>query len=128
MASRGKWTVIFEDKKIIKNYDEGASEGISFKILDNDAFWNDTKFDNIWAIQYGTSVSSDEVEYKDTTPHTSFADANLGAISQFSDKWDALYLAQIQADWDNDGVLDETSEEKIARLGARPTSYTSNPV
>ena len=128
MASRGKWTVIFEDKKIIKNYDEGASEGISFKILDDDAFWNDTKFDNIWAIQYGTSVSSDEVEYRDTTPHSTYAAANLGAISQFSNKWDAAYLTQLQNDWDNDGVLNETPEEKIARLGARPTSYTSTAV
>ena len=127
MASKGNWTVVFEDKLIIKNYDEGASAGIGYKIED-DAFWNDTKFSNIWAIQYGTSVSSDEVEYKDTTPHTSFADANLGDISQFSAKWDAKHLEQLQADWDDDGVVDETPEEKIARLGARPTSYTSNAV
>jgi len=127
MASKGNWTVVFEDKLIIKNYDEGASAGIGYKIQD-DAFWNDTKFSNIWAIQYGTSVSSDEVEYKDTTPHTSFADANLGDISQFSAKWDAKHLEQLQADWDDDGVVDETPEEKIARLGARPTSYTSNAV
>ena len=127
MASKGNWTVVFEDKLIIKNYDEGASAGIGYKIED-DAFWNDTKFSNIWAIQYGTSVSSDEVEYKDTTPHTSFADANLGDISQFSAKWDVKHLEQLQADWDDDGVVDETPEEKISRIGARPTSYTSNAV
>ena len=128
MASKGKWTVIFDDKIIIKNYDEGAAAGLGFKILNNDAFWNDPKFSNIWAIQYGTSNSSDEVEHRDTTPHTTYADANLGDISQFSSKWDELYLTQIQSDWDNDGVVDETPEQKIARLGARPTSYTSNPV
>lgn len=126
MASKGKWTVIFEDKMIIKNYDEGASEGIGYKILDDDDFWNDSKFSNIWALQYGTSVSTDEVEYKDTTPHTTYTDANLGDISQFTSKWDAVHLTQLQKNWDNDGVLDETSEEKIARLGARPTSYTSS--
>lgn len=121
MASKGKWTVIFEDKKIIKNYDEGASIGIGYKILDDDAFWNDAKFSNIWALQYGTSVPTDEVEYRDTTPHSTYADANLGDISQFSAKWDAKHLARLQADWDNDG---RTEAEK----GPRPTSYTSTSV
>ena len=32
MATSAKWTIIFEDKKIIKNYDEGASEGIPYNI------------------------------------------------------------------------------------------------
>jgi hypothetical protein len=126
MASKGKWTIVFDDKLIIKNYDEGASEGIGYKISDDDAFWNDSKFNNIWAIQYGTSVSTDEVEYRDTTPHTTYTDASLGDISQFTSKWDAVHLTQLQNDWDNDGVLDETAEEKIARIGARPTSYTSS--
>jgi len=125
MATSGNWTIIFEDKAIIKNYAEGASEGVSYKIND-DAFWNDSKFSNIWAIQYGTSVISDEVEYRDTTPHSSYADANLGDFqSQFIDKWDAAHLAQLQADWDNDNIDGETEAEKITRLGARPTSYSS---
>jgi len=130
MATSGNWTIIFEDKAIIKNYAEGASEGVSYKIND-DAFWNDSKFSNIWAIQYGTPVTSDEVEYRDTTPHTSFAEANIGDISQFSNKWDVAHLAQLQNDWDNDNLLNEdgtpaeTEPEKIARLGSRPTSYSS---
>lgn len=131
MASKGNWAVVMDDKKITKNYAEGASEGIAF-IINDDAFWNDAKFSNIWAIQYGTSVSSDEVEYRDTTPHTSYADANLGDISQFSSRWDTMYLAKIQSDWDNNilydsenNVVSETESEKIARLGARPTSYSS---
>ena len=132
MASRGNWAVVIDDKKITKNYAEGASEGIAFIINDDDAFWNQSKFSNIWAIQYGTSVTSDEVEYRDTTPHTSYADANLGDISQFSSRWDTMYLAKIQTDWDNNLLFDdnnqvvsETDAEKIARLGARPTSYSS---
>tara|TARA_A100001391_G_C5064778_1_gene276901 strand:- start:658 stop:1056 length:399 start_codon:yes stop_codon:yes gene_type:complete len=132
MASKGNWAVVFEDKKITKNYDEGATEGIAF-IIDDDSFWNQSKFSNIWAIQYGTSNTSDEVEYRDTTPHSSFADANIGGISQFSDKWDTMYLAKIQTDWDNNilydsdnNVVSETNAEKITRLGARPTSYTSS--
>jgi hypothetical protein len=124
MASKGNWTVVFEDKMIIKNYAEGASEGVSYKI-DNDAFWNDSKFLNIWAFQYGNSVVSDEVEYRDETPHSSYAEANLGDISQFSSKWDLAHLAKLQSDWDNDNVDGETEAEKIARLGARPTSYSS---
>ena len=124
MASLGNWTVVFEDKKIIKNHAEGASDGVGYEIND-DAFWNDPKFSNIWAIQYGTSVTSDEVEYRDETPHSSFADANIGDISQFTNKWDSSHLAQLQADWDNDDVEGETEAEKITRLGARPTSYAS---
>ena len=138
MASKGNWTIIFEDKKIIKNYAEGSSEGIGYKI-DNDSFWNDSKFSNIWAIQYGTSNTSNEVEYRDDTPHSSFADANIGNIDQFTDKWDAKYLIKLQADWDNnDGssyddngneitpaIVDESNADKITRLGARPTSYSS---
>ena len=130
MAAKGNWTIVFEDKMVIKNYAEGASEGIGYKI-DNDIFWNDSKFSNIWAIQYGNSVTSDEVEYRDTTPHSSFADANIGDISQFSNKWDAAHLAKLQSDWDEnnlineDGSSAETEAEKITRLGARPTSYSS---
>ena len=130
MAAKGNWTIVFEDKMVIKNYAEGASEGIGYKI-DNDIFWNDSKFSNIWAIQYENSVTSDEVEYRDTTPHSSFADANIGDISQFSNKWDAAHLAKLQSDWDEnnltneDGSSAETQAEKITRLGARPTSYSS---
>ena len=130
MASKGNWTVVFEDKKIIKNYAEGANEGVGYTIND-DSFWNQSKFSNIWAIQYGTSITSDEVEYRDETPHSSFADANIGDISQFSSKWDSAHLSQLQSDWDSNNEVDdegnstETEAEKITRLGARPTSYSS---
>ena len=133
MATNADWTVVFDDKKIIKQ--SGDAAGTAYDISD-DSFWNDSKFANIWAIQYGTSVTSDEVEYRDDTAHTSFADADIGDISQFSSRWDSAHLAQLQANWDNDNVQvedpagsetfrAETSDEKIARLGARPTSYSS---
>jgi|TARA_R100000544_G_C2226853_1_gene61395 hypothetical protein len=124
MASQGNWTIVFEDKCIIKNHAEGASEGIGYVISD-DSFWSDSKFSNIWAIQYGTSTPTNEVEYRDETQHTTYADANLGDISQFSSRWDVVHLSKLQADWDNDNVEDETADEKISRLGARPTSYSS---
>jgi len=124
MATNANWTIVFEDKCIIKNHDEGASEGIGYSIND-DSFWSDSKFSNIWAIQHGTPITSDEVEYREATPHSSFADANIGDISQFSSRWDSAHLAQLQSNWDDNNVDGETESEKIARLGARPTSYSS---
>ena len=124
MAAQGNWTIVFEDKCIIKNHAEGASQGIGYVISD-DSFWADSKFSNIWAIQYGTSSPTDEVEYRDETQHTTYADANLGDISQFSSRWDSVHLSKLQSDWDNDNVDDETESEKISRLGAKPTSYSS---
>ena len=124
MATNANWTIVFEDKKVIKNYAEGTDESIGYVISD-DSFWSDSKFSNIWAIQHGNSITSDEVEYRDSTPHSSFADANIGDISQFSSKWDSAHLDKLQEDWDINNLADETDAEKIIRLGARPTSYSS---
>ena len=71
MATNSQWTVVFDDKMVIKNYAEGADEGIGYKISDDD-FWGLAKWSNIWAIQYGTAVVSDQVEYRDETPHSSY--------------------------------------------------------
>ena len=122
MATNANWTIVFEDKKIIKQ--SGDAAGTAYNISD-DSFWSDSKFSNIWAIQHRTSVTSDEVEYRDSTPHSSFADANIGDISQFSSKWDSAHLSKLQDNWDADNVDGETESEKITRLGARPTSYSS---
>ena len=128
MATNANWTVIFDDKLIIKQSGDAAGTGYN---ISNDSFWSDSKFSNIWATQHGTSVTSDEVEYRDSTPHSSFSDANLGNISQFSSKWDSAHLIRLQSDWDNNNLIDsdgnstETEAEKITRLGARPTSYSS---
>jgi hypothetical protein len=130
MATNATWTVIFEDKTIIKQ--SGDAAGTSYVISD-DSFWSDSKFSNIWAIQYGTSNPSDTVEYRDDTPHSSWEDANLGDFTDFTTRWDSAHLAQLQANWDNDNIgtgegdnyVPETEADKIARLGARPTSYSS---
>ena len=131
MATNSNWTVVFEDKLIIKQTGDGAGQ----YVIDDDTFWGQSKFSNIWAIQHGTSVTSDEVEYRDETPHTSFVDANIGDISQFINKWDAAHLAVLQAKWDEPYPFedppgsgtnrDATDAEKITILGARPTSYSS---
>jgi hypothetical protein len=124
MTTSAQWTVVFEDKVIIKNHAEGASQGVGYVISD-DSFWGQGKFSNIWAIQYGTPNPSDTVEYRDDTPHSSWEDANLGDFTDFTTRWDSAHLAQLQSDWDNNNIEDETADDKIARLGARPTSYSS---
>jgi hypothetical protein len=123
MATNATWTVIFEDKTIIKQSGDGAG---SYTITDQDSFWSDSKWSNIWAIQYGTANPNDCVEYRDETPHSTWEDSNLGNFqSQFIAKWDVAHLAKLQADWDADNVDGESEADKIARIGARPTSYSS---
>ena len=128
MATNAQWTVVFEDKLIINQ-----SLNTGYKI-DNDTFWNDTKWSNIWAIQYKDDDHdyNDSVEYRDQTPHATWTNANLGDFrTQFVDKFDAAHLSKLQSDWDNNNLFDEdgnsteTEAEKITRLGARPTSYSS---
>ena len=127
MASKGNWTVVFEDKTVLKNYDEGAELGgaVGYKINDDD-FWGLSKWSNIWAIQYGTANPGDTVEYRDDTPHSTWDDAGLGDFTEFTSRWDAAHLTHLQNEWDSDNVEGETAEDKIARLGARPTSYSSS--
>jgi hypothetical protein len=122
MATNAQWTVVFDDKLVIKQ--SGDAAGTGYKIDDND-FWGLAKWSNIWAIQYGTSNPSDTVEYRDATPHSTWEDANLGDFSDFTTRWDSAHLTKLQSNWDNDSVEGETSDDKIARLGARPTSYIS---
>jgi len=122
MATNAQWTVVLEDKLVIKQ--SGDAAGTGYNIVDND-FWGLAKWNNVWAIQYGTSNPSDTVEYRDGTPHSTWEDANLGDFSDFTSRWDSAHLAQLQSNWDNDNVEDETEADKIARLGSRPTSYTS---
>jgi len=129
MATNATWTVVFEDKKIIKQSGDAAKT--AYDIVDND-FWGLAKWNNIWAIQYGTSNPSDTVEYRDETPHSTWEDADLGDFSEFTNRWDSAHLAQLQSDWDNNNLVDEegnpteSEADKIARLGARPTSYSSS--
>lgn len=123
MATNAQWTVVFDDKKIINQ-----NLGIAYNIDNDDTFWNDVKWSNIWAIQYKDDNHdyNDTVEYRDETPHATWSNANLGDFrTQFVDKWDSQHLASLQSDWDNNNVDGETEAEKITRLGARPTSYSS---
>ena len=124
MATNAKWTVVFDDKIIIK---QTGSDQAGY-IINDDAFWNDPKWSNVWAIQYKDDDEdyNDTVEHRDTTPHSTWTLAGLGDFrTQFISRWEAAHLAKLQTNWDDDNILNETAEEKIARLGARPTSYTA---
>ena len=129
MATSAKWTVIMADQKVGRH--DGGS--LSYTIND-DSFWNQAHFSNIWAIQFGTTPSSDEVEYKDGTTHSAYDASVLGNFNEFKTRFDAAHLSQLQADWDANGAnltdeagnpISETEAEKISRIGARPTSYSS---
>jgi|TARA_R100001460_G_scaffold39378_1_gene74179 hypothetical protein len=132
MATNSHWTVIFEDKSI-----RNQSIGISYEINDN-AFWSDAKWSNIWAIQYvdDNHDYNDSVEYRDDTSHATWNNSGLGDFrAQFVSKWDAAHLAQLQSDWDADVIIThnedgsvnttESEADQIARKGARPSSYSS---
>jgi hypothetical protein len=133
MATNSNWTVVFDDKLIIKQ--KGDAAGTVY-VINDDVFWSQSKFANIWAIQHGASVSTDEVEYRDGTPHSTYADANLGDFNDFITRWDAAHLTTLQSNWDNNNasiedpenegsLIPETEAQKITRIGARPTSYSS---
>ena len=128
MATYSNWTVVFNDKMIINQSMKNEGGHSLAYIIDDDAFWNDSKWSNIWAIQYKDDDLdyNDTVEHRDETPHKTWNQANLGDFrSQFIDKWDAVHLTRLQSAWDNDNVEGESESDKIARLGARPTSYSS---
>ena len=121
MATNANWTVIFEDKMIIKQNGDAAGQ----YVIDDDTFWNQSKFSNIWAIQYGTSIPTDEVEYRDETPHSAYDSSILGDFQDFITRWDSAHLSKLQTEWDDNNIEGETEAEKINRVRARPTSYSS---
>jgi|TARA_Y100000114_G_scaffold56738_1_gene51940 hypothetical protein len=128
---QGKWTIVFDDKTIInQSVLNDLGFGTPYKI-DDDAFWSDSKWDNVHAIQYVDDQNdhADCVEMKPGTfgRNKTWAEAGFGNFTDlFIVKWDAAHLAQLQETWDNDNNDGETAEQKINRLGARPTSYTSS--
>lgn len=126
MAKHGTWTVIFPDELVIKRtgeYDTATARGYQVGGTD---FWNQAKFSNLHAIQFtNDDVDNDQVEFKDDSPNGSYDAATYGDFQQFIDLWDAKHLMALQENWDNDNVDGETNDEKITRLGARPTTYSS---
>ena len=73
MAAKGTWTVVFDDKLIIKQSELSSdNQPVGYEINDND-FWNNSDYSNFWAVQYQTSNTSDEVEFRDETPNDTWA-------------------------------------------------------
>ena len=136
MAINTKWTVVFPDKKITNQSIKNDNNYATSYDIDNDSFWSDSKWNDINAIQF-IDDSTDHNDCVEMVPGTfgrnkTWAESGLGDFrTQFIDKWDAEHLKFLQAEWDADNTLDEngasteTEAEKISRLGARPTSYTS---
>jgi len=133
MATNSNWTVVMDDKIIINHSVKNSNNFSTAYTINDDSFWNDSKWSNIWAIQYidDNLDYNDTVEYRDETPHATWNNAGLGDFSQFTSKWDAAHLVQLQSNWDNipgyaaTGVLYADEAEKISDLGPRPTSYSS---
>jgi len=128
MATNATWTVIFDDKIVINASILNSGGHATSYTIDDDAFWNQSHFSNLWAIQYGTASLDDAVEHRDSTPHAAHNSVTHGNFNEFITRWDTAHLAQLQSDWDNNNVTDETAEQKINRLGAKPTSFSSPAV
>lgn len=124
----GKWTIVVPDKLIIKQYGDSAQVGY---IIEDNNFWTNNLSSNIRAIQYtGDNLDKEQVEHNDGSPHTFFS----GDIKAFADEWDKKHLVFLQESWDfnnlkiqleNNLTRPETVDEKINRLGPRPTSFNS---
>ena len=134
MATNATWTVVFDDKKVV-NHNVKNNEGHSLAYtIDDDSFWNQAHFSNLWAIQFANATTADQVEHRDETPHTAFDSVTHGDFNHFITRWDAAHLTHLQSDWDEDNItyengnISETAEQKINRIGARPTSFTSPSV
>ena len=138
MAKHGTWTVIFDDEMVVKRTGEFGMSDAKGYVCGGTDFWNQAKFSNLHAIQFtDDNVDNDQVEFKDNSANGSYDASTYGNFQQFIDLWDAAHLSQMQDDWDNDNVQvedpadsgtyrDETNTEKVARKGARPTSYSSS--
>ncbi len=139
----GKWTIVVPDKRIIKQYGEENSRGY---VVEDNNFWSSNLSSNIHAIQYtGNNNDTNQVEYNDGTLHTSFT----GDIKIFADAWDKEHLKHLQNLWDNNSIyesvvnnnitpenpfpfirvkIEETIEQKTARIGPRPQEFNSKDI
>ena len=135
MATNPTWVAVFDDKRVINQSVKNEYGHPLAYTINDDAFWNQSHFSNLWSIQFGTSKTEDQVEHRDETPHTAFDAVTHGDFNEFITRWDAAHLVYLQKEWDEDNhftetdpPVQETAEQKINRLGAKPTSFTSPSV
>ena len=126
-SKHGTWTVLFGSQTVVKRtgeYDTYTAAG--YGSLGATDFWADAKFSGLHAIQFtNDNTDNDQVEFNDGRPNGSYDASIYGDFQQFIDLWDARHLMSLQENWDNNNISSETEKEKITRLGARPTSYSS---
>jgi len=140
-SKHGSWTILFIGQSIVKRsgeFDIDTARGYQCGGTD---FWMQPKFSNLSAIQFtDDNTDNDQVEYRDSSPNGSYDSSVLGDFRQFIDTWDSAHLAVIQANWDAETIphlegngkdlngkdLPETEEQKITRIGSRPTTYSSH--
>lgn len=126
MAKHGSWTVVFGDEMVIKRTGEFTTATAKGYQVGGTDFWNQSKFSGLHAIQFtDDGVDNDQVEYTDNRDNAAYDASVLGDFSQFTNLWDSHHLSVLQEEWDDDNVDGETEAEKITRLGARPTTYSS---
>ena len=134
-SKHGIWTVIFPDRAIYKKTGADGDSGKNKTYINiNSPIWTDPKFQGVHAIQYtNDNQDNDQVEFNDGRDNDIYNEVTFGSFQQFIDVFNIEHLKDLQNIWDNDnaeveadGILsDETLEEKIVRIGARPTSYSS---
>jgi hypothetical protein len=118
----GKWTIVRPDKVIIKQYGDGQKIGYT---VENENFWSTNLDPSVHAIQYtGDNTDLNQVEFNNGNKHTFFS----GDIKVFADAWDKEHLKNLQAIWDQNNLENETEEQKIIRIGSRPTTYISENI
>ena len=111
-------TVIPSDKQIYLETSDKQYPNRRCHIIDNDSdFWNSID-SRIIAIQYH-SDGLKQIEYKN--PREDVAITDVSILDIYIDRFNLTeqnYQSQIA--WDNNNVFEETKEEKLIRLGARP--------
>lgn len=133
LVKHGSWTVLFGSQTIVKRTDEfDVATAKGYSGIGGTDFWAQQKFSGLHAIQFtDDNTDNDQVEFNDDRPNATYDASVYGDFQQFIDIWDARHLMELQDAWDNNNILDEngnikeTEEEKITRLGARPTTYSS---
>ena len=133
ITKHGSWTVLFGSNTIVKRTGEFDTATARGYICGGTDFWMQSKFSNLSAIQFtDDNNDNDQVEFKDSSPNKPYDASVYGDFKQFIDIWDAKHLFEMQENWDNQTIqhlngvdAPETDEQKIARIGPRPTSYSS---
>ena len=126
-TKHGTWTVLFGSQTIVKRTGEyDMATAVGYTGVGSTDFWAQQKFSGLHAIQFtDDNTDNDQVEFNDDRPNGSYDASVYGDFQQFIDIWDARHLMNLQGNWDDNNAEGETEAEKITRLGARPTSYSS---